>query len=68
MTLTCHADGFPLPTFSWTFNNRVLNGALKSEFLLANAEVKDSGNYTCIATNNKGEKRFTKVVNVHCKY
>ncbi|KAK2566577.1 Hemicentin-1, partial [Acropora cervicornis] len=60
-------NGFPDPTFSWKFNNRVLNGALKSEFLLANAEVKDSGNYTCIVTNSKGTNHFTKVVNVHYK-
>ncbi|XP_015771107.1 PREDICTED: hemicentin-2-like isoform X8 [Acropora digitifera] len=67
MTLTCHSDGFPDPTFSWKFDNRVLNGALKSDFLLANAEVKDSGNYTCIVTNSKGTNHFTKVVNVHYK-
>ena len=68
MTLTCHSDGFPAPTFSWKFNNRVLHGALKKEFLLTNAEVRDSGNYTCIVMNFKGEKQFTKVVNVQCKY
>ena len=68
MTLTCHSDGFPDPAFSWKFNNRVLNGALKRDFLLANTEVKDSGNYTCVVTNSKGTNHFTKVVSVQCKY
>ncbi|XP_015760642.1 PREDICTED: hemicentin-1-like isoform X2 [Acropora digitifera] len=67
MTLTCHSDGFPDPAFSWKFNNRVLNGALKRDFLLANTEVKDSGNYTCVVTNSKGTNHFTKVVSVQYK-
>ena len=68
MTLTCHSDGFPDPTFSWRFNNRFIARAVKNDFLLANAEVSDSGNYTCIVTNIRGTNQFTKVVNVQCKY
>lgn len=67
VTLTCQSDGFPSPSFSWKFNGNTINGALKNEFFLANAEVKDAGNYTCIATNFRGSKQFTRVVNVRYK-
>ncbi|XP_068687446.1 uncharacterized protein [Montipora foliosa] len=67
VTLTCQSDGFPSPSFSWRFNGDTINGALKNEFLVANAEVKDAGNYTCIAANFRGSKQFTRVVNVRYK-
>ncbi|XP_068687443.1 protein turtle homolog B-like isoform X1 [Montipora foliosa] len=67
VTLTCQSDGFPSPSFSWRFNGNTINGALNNEFLVANAEVKDAGNYTCIATNIRGSKQFTRVVNVRYK-
>ena len=67
ITLTCQADGYPDPSFSWKFNGKVRNGARQKTLLLANVEVKDAGNYTCIATNSQGSKETTKVVNVECK-
>ncbi|XP_068687447.1 uncharacterized protein [Montipora foliosa] len=67
VTLTCQSDGFPSPSFSWRFNGNTINGALNNEFLVANAEVKDAGNYTCIATNIRGSKQFTRMVNVRYK-
>ncbi|XP_068734046.1 fibroblast growth factor receptor 3-like isoform X2 [Montipora capricornis] len=67
VTLRCQSDGFPSPSFSWRFNGNTINGALNNEFLVANAEVKDAGNYTCIATNIRGSKQFTRMVNVRYK-
>ncbi|XP_068687448.1 hemicentin-2-like isoform X1 [Montipora foliosa] len=67
VTLTCQSDGFPSPSFSWRFNGNTINGALKNDFFLANAEVKDAGNYTCVATNIRGSKQFTRMVNVRYK-
>ena len=66
-TLTCQADGYPDPEFSWKFNGKVLDGAQQNTLLLTNIEVNDAGNYTCIATNSQGNKETTRVVNVECK-
>ena len=64
---TCHSDGYPAPGFSWKFNGNVLNGATQNTFMLTNVEVKDAGNYTCVAKNGRGSKETTRVVNVLCK-
>ncbi|KAL9964646.1 hypothetical protein ACROYT_G028320 [Oculina patagonica] len=62
-TLTCNADGFPPPSYSWKFNGK-LNGITQNTLTLTNADVNDAGNYTCVAKNSFGSKEFTKVVNV----
>ena len=66
-TLTCHSDGYPAPGFSWKFKGIVFNGATQNTLVLTNVEVKDAGNYTCVAKNPRGSKETTKVVNVLCK-
>ena len=65
--LTCQADGFPTPSFSWKFNGNVLNGVVQNTLALTNAEVKDAGNYTCVATNDFGGEESTSVVYFECK-
>lgn len=67
ITLTCQADGHPPPTFSWKFNGNVVNGAQQNTLVLTSVEVKDAGNYTCVARNFRGSKEATRVVNVLCK-
>ena len=67
ITLTCQADGYPNPSFSWKFNGKIIHGAQQKTLLLTNAVVEDAGNYTCIATNFRGSKETTRVVNVECK-
>ena len=67
ITLTCQADGHPPPTFSWKFNGNVVNGAQQNTLVLTSVEVKDAGNYTCVASNSLGSKEVTRVVNVLCK-
>ena len=66
ITLTCQADGFPIPSYSWKFNGR-LNGVRQNTFTLTNAHVNDAGNYICVATNDFGSKEATRVVNVECE-
>ena len=66
ITLTCLADGFPKPSYTWKFNGR-LNGVRQNTFTLTNADVNDAGNCTCVATNDFGSKEGTIVVNVKCK-
>ena len=66
-TLTCYADGFPAPSFSWKFNGNVVSGVRQSTLLLTNAKVEDAGNYTCVAGNFRGSKEFRRLVHVRCK-
>lgn len=66
ITLLCQADGSPKPSQSWKFNGK-LNGVTQSNLTLTNADVKDAGNYTCVATNHFGLKETTIVVNIECE-
>ena len=68
ITLDCTADGYPLPTFSWQLNGAVVGGATQKTYALNNAKVEDAGNYSCLASNFRGEKKAFLVVNVECKY
>ena len=68
LTLTCQADGFPKPTLSWRINGNIVNGDVKNTLTIANAAVKDAGNYTCVARNDFGTKETTRVVNVECEW
>jgi len=63
ITLKCQTDGFPNPSYSWKFNG-VSNGITQNTLTITNADVKDAGNYTCLARNDFGDKETTKVVYV----
>ncbi|CAL1535867.1 unnamed protein product [Lymnaea stagnalis] len=59
MTLTCQAEGNPQPNYTWRQvgnANRLLNGVqegLTNKLILNNlSATKDSGIYSCTATNN----------------
>ena len=67
ITLTCQADGFPPPSFSWKFNGNTLNGTVQNTLTVRNVEVKDAGNYTCEATNDFGGEEVTALVTLECK-
>ncbi|XP_029958847.1 carcinoembryonic antigen-related cell adhesion molecule 5-like isoform X2 [Salarias fasciatus] len=48
--LSCTADSEPLAEFTWLFNEtQILNSS--SELIKDNANISDSGTYTCRATN-----------------
>ena len=68
ITLDCTADGYPVPTFSWQLNGALVGGATQKTYALNNAKVEDAGNYSCLASNFRGEKKAFLVVNVECKY
>ena len=68
ITLDCAADGYPVPAFSWQFNGAVVGGATQKTYALNNAKVEDAGNYSCQASNFRGNKKAFRVVNVECKY
>lgn len=67
ITLKCQADGFPNPSYSWKFNG-ASNGITQNTLTITNADVKDAGNYTCLARNVYGNKETTKVVYVRCEF
>lgn len=67
ITLVCQADGLPEPSFSWKFNGNLLNKAVQNTFTLTNVVLEDSGNYTCLATNDHGAKESTRVINIECR-
>ena len=51
-TLRCEAYGDPLPSYTWQHNGR--NISHSSVYIKSLVTVKDSGSYTCIATNRAG--------------
>ena len=61
ITLDCTADGYPVPTFSWQFNGAVVGGATQKTYALNNATVEDAGNYSCLASNFRGNKKAFRV-------
>ena len=75
MTLTCDADGNPIPTFSWTKDGSVVNTTLRITFnennknlTITNVSRGDSGEYICVATNNvKIVQSNSSTLNVQCK-
>ncbi|XP_025060802.1 hemicentin-2 [Alligator sinensis] len=71
--LKCEASGNPSPTVSWFQNNLALHAGPRHHILedgqllqVAAAQVKDAGNYMCVAKNQAGsaEKLFALVVQV----
>ncbi|KAK7078503.1 hypothetical protein SK128_000025, partial [Halocaridina rubra] len=64
--LYCPVYGQPKPTITWLKEGQTIvhqprfHRASSNELLLANAQVMDSGNYACLATNRAGtaEKQF----------
>ncbi|KAL9951090.1 hypothetical protein ACROYT_G043686 [Oculina patagonica] len=63
MTLSCIADGNPVPTKSWTRNgfpmntlgnSRIRFSADKKQLTITNVNRTDSGEYRCVANNSLG--------------
>lgn len=60
--LECDAEGHPLPTISWTFNNQIIEPNERitldnenTELIIKKAQSSDSGTYICMAMNENGE-------------
>ena len=63
VTLSCKADGNPIPTISWTINGsltaikgnpRISFTKNKQQLTISNVERTDSGTYRCVASNKFG--------------
>uniref|UniRef100_A0A8C9ZYD6 Ig-like domain-containing protein n=1 Tax=Sander lucioperca TaxID=283035 RepID=A0A8C9ZYD6_SANLU len=58
-TLTCSADSTPSVTYTWKLNGTEIHNS--AEFTKDNAELSDSGCYTCQAMNSITERTSTAV-------
>lgn len=72
ITLKCEADGVPRPAISWMKDGRPLSTGRKAQILnegqllrIQDAQVADTGRYTCIAVNVAGQADRKYDVNVH---
>uniref|UniRef100_A0A8C3J6R6 Hemicentin-1 n=1 Tax=Calidris pygmaea TaxID=425635 RepID=A0A8C3J6R6_9CHAR len=71
VTLTCEAIGNPVPQITWLKNGQSLTEDEDHKFLssgrflqIENAQVTDTGRYTCIASNTAGDKSKSYSLNV----
>ncbi|TRZ02412.1 hypothetical protein DNTS_034467 [Danionella cerebrum] len=72
VTLQCEADGVPRPAISWMKDGRPLTSSSRAQVLnegrllhLLDAQVADTGRYTCIAINVAGQTDRKIDVSVH---
>ncbi|XP_018594963.1 carcinoembryonic antigen-related cell adhesion molecule 5 isoform X2 [Scleropages formosus] len=49
--LKCSAESVPSATFSWAFNDTARN-VITPEYIIDHATYKDTGRYTCVASNH----------------
>ncbi|NXJ63832.1 HMCN1 protein, partial [Rostratula benghalensis] len=71
VTLTCEVTGNPVPQITWLKNGQALSEDEDHKFLssgrflqINNAQVTDTGRYTCIASNTAGDKSKSYSLNV----
>ncbi|XP_076126836.1 hemicentin-1 [Alosa pseudoharengus] len=69
LSLSCHAQGTPTPSVTWTFNNSPLTGVTvdesgRSSLLVENVTTADAGTYVCVAENSVGSIRALSFVRV----
>ncbi|XP_039661101.1 carcinoembryonic antigen-related cell adhesion molecule 5-like isoform X2 [Perca fluviatilis] len=58
-TLTCSADSTPSATYTWKLNGTEIHNS--TDFTKNNADLSDSGSYTCQAMNSITERTSTAV-------
>ncbi|XP_071607418.1 hemicentin-1 isoform X3 [Heliangelus exortis] len=71
VTLTCEATGNPVPQITWLKDGQALAEDEDHRFLssgsflqITNAQVADTGRYTCVASNTAGDKSKSYTLNV----
>ncbi|XP_032434339.1 hemicentin-1 [Xiphophorus hellerii] len=69
LALSCHAQGTPPPSISWTINNKPYRGATtdeagRSSVLSENVTLNDAGTYVCLAENSVGSIRALSFVRI----
>ncbi|XP_029194147.2 mucosa-associated lymphoid tissue lymphoma translocation protein 1 homolog isoform X1 [Acropora millepora] len=51
ITLRCKAKGFPKPQYQWYKDDQLMQDGVDMELTIDHAEMKDSGMYKCIVSN-----------------
>ncbi|EDO32298.1 predicted protein, partial [Nematostella vectensis] len=64
ITLTCTAEGLPVPAVVWKKGGATLQQGGRA-FTLSSTESADSGRYDCVATNLKGTAMASSAVTIH---
>ena len=77
VTISCNADGNPVPTISWTRNgspldtsnnSRISFSEGKKQLNITNVSRTDSGEYQCVASNSLGnDASNAATLDVQCK-
>ena len=65
--LNCSATGYPKPCIVWERDGVTLAGG-SADGVLTVHNIQKSGNYTCIAVNNRGKARALAYVTVRSKW
>ena len=77
VTLSCKADGNPVPTISWTINGsqmdvrgnpRISFSKNKQQLTISDMKRTDTGTYRCVASNKFGNATSDAAsLDIHCK-
>lgn len=67
LSLSCEAEGFPLPTVKWAFDGQTLFESNGRVLNLSNIQTSQGGNYTCMLLNNetKAERHKSIILKVY---
>ncbi|KAL2084069.1 hypothetical protein ACEWY4_019587 [Coilia grayii] len=65
LSLSCGAQGEPLPSVSWAFNGQAVPSTRPGTLQITNAQTNQSGAYTCMLKNDKTESQVNKSVTVN---
>ncbi|XP_062394567.1 V-set and immunoglobulin domain-containing protein 10-like [Sardina pilchardus] len=65
LSLSCGAQGEPLPSVSWAFTGQAVPSAQPGALHITNAQTNQSGAYTCMLKNDKTGAQLNKSVTVN---
>ena len=73
LTLKCHADGVPKPTYEWTrirllYREKLSSKSQRSSYFFKRVDKTHADEYECAANNIHGRKVATVVLDVMCEY
>lgn len=65
LSLSCGAQGQPLPSVSWAFMGQDVSSAQPGLLSITNAQTNQSGAYTCLLKNEQTGAQLNKSVTVN---
>ena len=72
ITLTCPTEGLPRPKITWKKDGVILSGRYvidkTGSLTIQNAEVNDTGKFTCSAQNEVGVDEVSSLIDILRKY